>query len=58
MYCQELIESPPPRAFRTVPSGVHGVHANLSIANMDFAEFAEAASADPDRIYRSFSASC
>ncbi|MDX3643526.1 DUF6924 domain-containing protein [Streptomyces sp. MB09-02B] len=55
MCYQELIDSPPPpRGFRTAPAGVHDVHANLSIADMDFAEFAEAASADPDRIYRSF----
>ncbi|WP_328875987.1 hypothetical protein OHT76_41190 [Streptomyces sp. NBC_00287] len=54
MYYQELIDSPPPREFRTVPAGVHAVHGNLSIGNMDFAEFAEAAFADPDRIYRSF----
>ncbi|MEU6051126.1 hypothetical protein ABZ829_11895 [Streptomyces xanthochromogenes] len=55
MYYQELIDSrPPPREFRTAPAGVHDVHANLSIGNMDFAEFADAAFADPDRIYRSF----
>ncbi|MGW8884617.1 DUF6924 domain-containing protein [Streptomyces sp. NPDC055749] len=54
MYYQELIDSRLPREFRTVPAGVHDVHANLSIANMDFAEFAEAAFADPDRIYRPF----
>ncbi|MER5466965.1 hypothetical protein ABT010_41445 [Streptomyces sp. NPDC002668] len=53
-YYQELIDSPPPREFRTVPAGVHDVHANLSIANMDFEEFAEAAFVEPDRIYRSF----
>ncbi|MYT68274.1 hypothetical protein GTY60_01070 [Streptomyces sp. SID8367] len=52
MYYQELIDSPPPREFRTIPAGVHDVHGNLSIANMDFAEFAEAALADPDHIYR------
>ncbi|WP_167150995.1 hypothetical protein [Streptomyces sp. MBT27] len=55
MYYQELIDSlPPPREFRTAPAGVHDVHANLSIGNMDFAEFADAAFAHPDRIYRSF----
>ncbi|WP_326769026.1 hypothetical protein OG978_34830 [Streptomyces sp. NBC_01591] len=54
VYYQELIDSRLPREFRTVPAGVHDVHANLSIANVDFAEFAEAAFADPDRIYRSF----
>ncbi|WP_239134839.1 hypothetical protein [Streptomyces sp. SID12488] len=50
---QVIIGSPPPREFRTVPAGVHDVHANLSIANMDFSEFAEMASSDPDRTYRS-----
>ncbi|MFD5430342.1 DUF6924 domain-containing protein [Streptomyces sp. NPDC127084] len=54
LYDQELIDSPPPREFRTVPAGVHDVHANLSIANMDFAEFAEEAFADPDRVYRPY----
>ncbi|MFI1398729.1 DUF6924 domain-containing protein [Streptomyces sp. NPDC020681] len=54
VYYKELTDSPPPREFRTLPAGVHDVHANLAIANMDFAEFAEAAFADPDRIYRSF----
>ncbi|MFE9122712.1 DUF6924 domain-containing protein [Streptomyces sp. NPDC007172] len=54
MYNQELIDSPPPsRDFRTAPAGVHDVHANPSLGNMDFAEFADAAFADPDRIYRS-----
>ncbi|MFF8841373.1 DUF6924 domain-containing protein [Streptomyces sp. NPDC015127] len=46
---------PPPREFRTVPAGVHTVHANLSIANMDFEDFAEAAFTDPDGVFRSFS---
>ncbi|WP_373466319.1 DUF6924 domain-containing protein [Streptomyces phaeochromogenes] len=47
MYYQEFIDFPPPRESRTVPVGVHGVHANLSISNMDFAEFTEAAFPDP-----------
>ncbi|WP_443055304.1 DUF6924 domain-containing protein [Streptomyces sp. NBC_00258] len=47
MYYQEFIDFPPPREFRSVPVGVHGVHANLSISNMDFAEFTEAAFRDP-----------
>ncbi|MFG3283437.1 transposase [Streptomyces sp. NPDC048111] len=48
------LDSPPPRReFRTAPAGVHDVHANLSIGNMDYAEFADAASDGPDRIYRS-----
>ncbi|MFF2147803.1 DUF6924 domain-containing protein [Kitasatospora sp. NPDC058190] len=50
MYYRELIDSPPAREFRTTPAAVHDVHANLSIANMDFEEFAEAALADPDGI--------
>ncbi|MEU2108474.1 hypothetical protein [Streptomyces sp. NPDC019507] len=54
MYYQELIDSPPPREFRTVPAEVHVVHANLSIGNMDFEEFAETAAAEPDRVHRSF----
>ncbi|MFE0683837.1 DUF6924 domain-containing protein [Streptomyces sp. NPDC058961] len=55
MYYQELIDSPSlPREFRTAPADVHDVHANLSIGNMDFAEFADAASDDPNRIFRSF----
>ncbi|MFD9217625.1 MULTISPECIES: DUF6924 domain-containing protein [unclassified Streptomyces] len=54
MYDQELIDSPPPREFRTVPAEVHVVHANLSIGNMDFEEFAETAVAEPDPVHRSF----
>jgi hypothetical protein len=52
MYYQELIDSPPPREFRTAPAAVHDVHANLSIANVDFEEFAEEASADPEGVLR------
>ncbi|MFV5996116.1 DUF6924 domain-containing protein [Streptomyces sp. NPDC056231] len=52
MYYQELIDSPQPREFRTAPAAVHDVHANLSIANMDFEEFAEEASADPEGVLR------
>ncbi|WP_406502351.1 DUF6924 domain-containing protein [Streptomyces sp. NBC_01602] len=52
MYYQELIDSPPPREFRTAPAAVHDVHANLSIANVDFEEFAEGASADPEGVLR------
>ncbi|MFJ8077393.1 DUF6924 domain-containing protein [Streptomyces sp. NPDC096176] len=54
VHYQELIDSPPPREFRTAPSGVHDIDANLSIANMDFEEYAEEASTDPDGLYRSF----
>jgi hypothetical protein len=52
MYYQELIDSPPAREFRTAPAAVHDVHANLSIGNMDFEEFAEEALADPEGILR------
>ncbi|MFD5032422.1 DUF6924 domain-containing protein [Streptomyces sp. NPDC058220] len=54
MYYQELIDSPPPREFRTTPAAVHDVHANLSIANLDFEDFAEAALAGPEGILRPF----
>jgi hypothetical protein len=40
----------PGRTFRVVPSQVLSVDSNLSIANMDFAEFAD--SVGPDGIYR------
>jgi hypothetical protein len=40
----------PGRVFRVIPSEVGGVENNLSIANMDFAEFADAA--DPDGVFR------
>lgn len=53
-YYQELINSPSLREFRTVPAGVHCVHANLSLANMDFEEYAETAAADPEGVFRSF----
>jgi hypothetical protein len=39
--------------FRTVPAGVHEIHANLMIANLDFADFADAAEAAPDGVFRS-----
>jgi hypothetical protein len=38
--------------FRTEPRAVHDVYANLSIANMDFEEFAEAAREDPEGVLR------
>ncbi|MFJ8107169.1 DUF6924 domain-containing protein [Streptomyces sp. NPDC096132] len=53
VYYQELIDSPPPREFRTAPAGIHDIHANLSIGNMDFEEFAEVAADDPEGVYRS-----
>jgi hypothetical protein len=39
--------------FRAVPSQIQGIENNLSIANMDFEEFAEAV--DEDGIFRGFS---
>ncbi len=42
----------PGRTFRVIPSEMWGVENNLSIANMDFAEFAD--SADPDGVFRGF----
>jgi Domain of unknown function (DUF6924) len=40
------------RTFRVIPSEAWSVENNLSIANMDFYEFAD--SADPDGIFRGF----
>jgi hypothetical protein len=40
------------RGFRTVPSQVQAIENNLSIANMDFFEFAD--SVDKDGIFRGF----
>ncbi|MFH8725533.1 DUF6924 domain-containing protein [Streptomyces termitum] len=54
VYYQELIDSPQPRDFRTVPGAVHGIHVNLTLGNMDFAEFAASAAAEPDRTLRPF----
>lgn len=42
----------PGRTFRVIPSQMSSVENNLSIANMDFEEFAEAA--DGDGIFRGF----
>jgi hypothetical protein len=42
----------PGRAFRVIPSAMCGVENNLSIANMDFSEFADAV--DPDGVFRDF----
>ena len=42
----------PGRWFRVVPAELWGVENNLSIANMDFAEFAD--HADPDGVFRGF----
>lgn len=40
------------RAFRVIPSEMWSIENNLSIANMDFAEFADAA--EPDGVFRGF----
>lgn len=53
-YYQELVDSASPRAFRTVPAGVHCAHTNLSLANLDFEDYAEVAIADPEGVFRSF----
>ena len=42
----------PGREFRAVPAAAQAIENNLSIANMDFAEFAEAV--DEDGIFRGF----
>jgi hypothetical protein len=42
----------PGREFRAVPAAVQSIENNLSIANMDFAEFADAV--DEDGIFRGF----
>ena len=42
----------PGRTFRAVPSAIQAIENNLSIANMDFAEFADAA--DADGVFRDF----
>ncbi|MGW2786667.1 DUF6924 domain-containing protein [Streptomyces populi] len=40
--------------FRTVSAGVHGMHANLMIANMSFSDFKEAAKEDLQGTFRGF----
>jgi hypothetical protein len=42
----------PGRTFRVIPSEMWGIENNLSIANMDFSEFAD--SVDPDGVFRGF----
>ncbi len=42
----------PGRTFRVIPSEVWGVENNLSIANMDFEEFAD--NCDRDDVFRGF----
>jgi hypothetical protein len=46
------LDTEPGRVFRVVPSEMWGVENNLSIANMDFDEFAGAV--DPDGVFRGF----
>jgi hypothetical protein len=47
----DLVESRG-RSFRAIPSKIQSIENNLSLANMDFEEFAE--SADQDGIFRGF----
>jgi hypothetical protein len=42
----------PGREFRAAPAAVQSIENNLSIANMDFAEFADAV--DEDGVFRGF----
>jgi hypothetical protein len=42
----------PGREFRAIPSQIQGIENNLSIANMDFYEFAD--SVDEDGVFRGF----
>ncbi|WP_237522451.1 hypothetical protein [Streptomyces sp. SID1328] len=41
------------RTFRTTPAGVPGIHANLSLGNLGFEEYAAWAGENPDGVYRS-----
>jgi hypothetical protein len=43
----------PGRTFRVIPREMWGVENNLSLANMDYKDFAE--SVDPDGVFRGFS---
>ena len=44
--------NPEGETFRVIPSEAWGVENNLSLANMDYGEFAD--SADPDGVFRGF----
>lgn len=44
--------TPTGKTFRVIPSEAWGVENNLSLANMDYSEFAD--SADPDGVFRGF----
>ncbi len=46
------LEAEPGRTFRVIPSEIWGVENNLSLANMDFWEFAD--HAGPDGVFRGF----
>jgi hypothetical protein len=46
------LHTEPGRTFRVIPSEMGGVENNLSLANMDFEEFAE--SVDEEGIFRGF----
>ena len=46
------LDMEPGRTFRVIPSEIWGVENNLSIANMDFADFAD--STDQNGIFRGF----
>ena len=50
LLCVET--EPPGTSFRVVPGCLNTVENNLSIANMDFCEFADAV--DPDGVFRGF----
>jgi hypothetical protein len=52
LLCVEL--AAPRRSFRVIPAELWGVENNLSLANMDFEEFADAV--DADGIFRGFPA--
>jgi hypothetical protein len=46
------LNNPEGKTFRVIPSEAWGVENNLSLANMDYREFAD--SADPDGVFRGF----
>jgi hypothetical protein len=46
------LSAPRGRSFRAIPSEIQGIENNLSIANMDFEDFAEAV--DEDGVFRGF----
>ena len=48
------LDRSPGRTLRVIPSELWGIENNLSLANMDFAEFADAA--DADGVFRGFRA--